>query len=133
MRYGENYYFIYPDGEVLSAVWLNSKMDNGMYNQNNVFETRQEAMLESERRALVARIHRFRDKCNEGKQFNWEDMSQEKYFICYDSWTDDLFVSKSNVINNLVVFGYFIDEDDAENAAEIFDKQIRKLFIEVEK
>ena len=64
MRYGENYYFIYPDGEVLSAVWLNSKMDNGMYNQNNVFKTRQEAMLESERRALIAKIHRFRDKCN---------------------------------------------------------------------
>ena len=37
------------------------------------------------------------------------------------------------MINNLVVFGYFIDEDDAENAAEMFDKQIRKLFIEVEK
>ena len=131
MEYGENYYFIYPDGEVLSAVWLNSKMDNGMYRQNNVFESREAALLESERRALVAKIQRFRDKCNEGKQFNWEDMSQEKYFICYDSWTDGLFVSKSNVINNLVVFGYFIDEDDAEYAAEMFDKQIRKLFIEV--
>lgn len=133
MEYGEKYYFIYPDGDVLSAVWHNTSMDNGMYNQNNVFKTRREAWKESKRRALVAKIHRFRDECNEGKQFNWEDMSQEKYFICYDSWTDDLFVSKSNVINNLVVFGYFIDEDDAENAAEMFDKQIRKLFIEVEK
>ena len=133
MKYGENYYFIYPDGQVLSAVWLNSEMDNGMYNQNNVFETRQEAMLESERRTLIARIQRFRDKCNEGKQFNWEDISQEKYYICYDSWTDDLYVSKSHMINNLVVFGYFLDEYDAENAAEMFDKQIRKFFIEVDK
>lgn len=132
MEYGEKYYFIYYDGDVYSTIWINSEMDNGIYSQNNVFATRQEAMLESERRALVAKIQRFRDKCNDGKQFNWEDISQEKYFICYDSWTDDLFVSKSNVINNLVVFGYFIDEDDAENAAEIFDKQIRKLFIEVE-
>lgn len=131
MEYGEKYYFIYYDGDVYSTIWINSEMDNGIYNQNNVFATREEALLESERRALVAKIQRFRDKCNEGKQFNWEDISQEKYFICYDSWTDDLFVSKSNVINNLVVFGYFIDEDDAENAAEMFDKQIRQLFIEV--
>lgn len=133
MECGEEYYYIYPDGDVLGAIWHNTSRDNGMYNQNNVFATREEALLESERRALVAKIQRFRDKCNEGKQFNWEDISQEKYFICYDSWTDDLFVSKSNVINNLVVFGYFIDEDDAENAAEMFDKEIRKLFIEVEK
>lgn len=133
MEYGEKYYFIYYDGDVYSTIWINSEMDNGIYNQNNVFATREEALLESERRALVAKIQRYRDECNEGKQFNWEDMSQEKYFICYDSWTDDLFVSKSNVINNLVVFGYFIDEDNAENAVEIFDKQIRKFFIEVEK
>lgn len=117
----------------MGAIWHNASRDNGLYNQNNVFATREEALLESKRRALVAKVQRFRDKCNEGKQFNWEDISQEKYFICYDSWTDDLFVSKSNVINNLVVFGYFIDEDDAENAAEMFDKQIRQLFIEVEK
>lgn len=132
MEYGENYYFIYPDGEVLSAVWLNSKMDNGMYNQNNVFETRTAALIESERRALVAKIQRFRDESNSGKQFNWEDISQEKYFICYDSWTDDLYVSKSNMINNLVVFGYFLDEYDAETAKNLFGSEIKKFFIEVE-
>ena len=133
MEYGQKYYFICLNGGVLKSTWSNSEIDNAMYNQNNVFKTRKEAEFESKRRALVAKIQRYRDECNEGKQFNWEDISQEKYFICYDSWTDDLFVSKSNVINNLVVFGYFLDEDDAENAAEMFDKQIRKLFIEVEK
>lgn len=132
MRYGEKYYFIYPDGEVLSAIWHNTNMDNGMYNQNNVFKTRREAWFESKRRALVAKIQRFRDEFNEGKQFDWEDMSQEKYFICYDSWTDDLFVSKSNVINNLVVFGYFLDEDDAEAVIYAFGSEIRKLFIGVD-
>lgn len=133
MEYGEKYYFIYYDGDVYSTIWINSEMDNGIYNQNNVFATREEALLESERRALVAKIQRFRDECNSGKQFNWADISQEKYFICYDSWTDDLFVSKSNVINNLVVFGYFFDEDDAETAKNLFGPEIKKLFIEVEK
>ena len=132
MEYGEKYYFIYPDGDVMSAIWRNNNVDNGIYNQNNVFKTRQEAMLESERRALVAKIQRFRDECNEGKQFNWEDISQEKYFICYDSWIDDLFVSKSHMINNLVVFGYFLDECDAETAKNLFGSEIKKLFIEVE-
>lgn len=133
MEYGQRYYFICLNGGVLESIWRNSEMDNAMYNQNNVFKTRREAILESERRALVAKIHRFRDKCNEGKQFNWEDISQEKYFICYDSWTDDLFVSKSHMINNLVVFGYFLDEYDAETAKNLFGSEIKKLFIEVEK
>lgn len=133
MEYGEKYYFIYPDGDVMSAIWLNNNVDNGIYNQNNVFKTRREALFESKRRALVAKIQRFRDECNEGKQFNWEDISQEKYYICYDSWTDDLYVSKSHMINNLVVFGYFLDEYDAETAKNLFGSEIKKLFIEVEK
>ena len=133
MEYGQTYYFIYPDGNVYNSAWVNSEMDNRIYNQNNVFKTRKEAELESKRRALVAKIQRFRDECNSGKQFNWEDISQEKYYICYDSWTDDLFVSKSNMINNLVVFGYFLDEYDAETAKNLFGSEIKQLFIEVEK
>lgn len=133
MEYGERYYFIYHDGDVYSTTWINSEMDNGAYNQNNVFKTRKEAELESKRRALVAKIQRFRDESNSGKQFNWEDMSQVKYFICYELCTDDLFVSKSHFINNLVVFGYFLDEYDAETAKNLFGSEIKKLFIEVEK
>lgn len=132
MEYGERYYFIYHDGDVYSTTWINSEMDNGAYNQNNVFKTRKEAELESKRRALVAKIQRFRDESNSGKQFNWEDISQKKYFICYDSWIDDLCVSKSHMINNLVVFGYFLDEYDAETAKNLFGSEIKKLFIEVE-
>ena len=117
MKYGENYYFIYPDGQVLSAVWLNSKMDNGMYNQNNVFETRQEAMLESERRTLIARIQRFRDKCNSSeKALDWNKFNQEKYFISYDASSGDLVVSSNRITNDLNLFGYFATYSGAEAA-----------------
>lgn len=132
MRYGENYYFIYPDGEVLSAVWLNSKMDNGMYNQNNVFETREEALLESERRALVARIQRFRDECNDGKKrLDWKNFNQEKYFISYDSSSGDLFVASSRITNDSNLFGYFATYGCAEAAIIQFGGKIKRLFIEV--
>ena len=134
MRYGENYYFIYPDGEVLSAVWLNSKMDNGMYNQNNVFETRQEALLESERRTLVARIHRFRDKCNASeKQLDWQKFNQEKYFISYDASSGDLFVSSNRITNDLNMFGYFATYSGAEAAIIMFGAKIKRLILEVNK
>lgn len=134
MKYGENYYFIYPDGQVLSAVWLNSKMDNGMYNQNNVFRTREEALLESERRALIVRIHRFRDKCNASeKQLDWKNFSQDKYFISYDSSNEYLFVSNNRVTNNLNLFGHFVTHDSADAAIKMFGSEIKKLFIEVEK
>lgn len=132
MRYGENYYFIYPDGEVLSAVWLNSKMDNGMYNQNNVFETRQEAMLESERRALIARIHRFCDKCNSSKKaLDWNKFNQEKYFISYDASSGNFVVSSNRITNDLSMFGYFATYSCAEAAIIQFGAKIKRLILEV--
>ena len=132
MKYGENYYFIYPDGEVLSAVWLNSKMDNGMYNQNNVFETRQEAMLESERRTLIARIQRFRDKCNSSeKALDWNKFNQEKYFISYDASSGDLVVSSNRITKDLNLFGYFATYSGAEAAILQFGGKIKRLILEV--
>lgn len=133
MKYGENYYFIYPDGEVLSAVWLNSKMDNGMYHQNNVFESREAALLESERRALVAKIQRFRDRCNNGKHFDLNDVYQTKYFIAYSEYSGDLFVGTNNLANYFVMFGYFTNIYDAEAVIHVFGSEIKKLFIEVKK
>ncbi len=132
MKYGENYYFIYPDGQVLSAVWLNSKMDNGMYNQNNVFETRQEAMLESERRTLIARIQRFRDKCNSSeKALDWNKFNQEKYFISYDASSGYLVVSSNRITNDLNLFGYFATYSGAEAAIIQFGGKIKRLILEV--
>ena len=132
MKYGENYYFIYPDGQVLSAVWLNSEMDNGMYNQNNVFETRQEAMLESERRTLIARIQRFRDKCNSSeKALDWNKFNQEKYFISYDASSGDLVVSSNRITNDLSMFGYFATYSCAEAAIIQFGAKIKRLILEV--
>lgn len=130
--YGETYYFIHPDGQVLSAVWLNSTMDNGMYNQNNVFETRQEAMIESERRALVARIHRFRDKCNSSeKALDWNKFNQEKYFISYDASSGDFVVSSNRITNDLSMFGYFATYSCAEAAIIQFGAKIKRLILEV--
>lgn len=133
MEHGQKYYFIYPDGEVLSAVWLNSKMDNGMYNQNNVFKTRREAWFESKRRALVTKIHRFRDECNEREQFDWDNENQPKFFINYDNYTGEFSVTCNRVLNYFVPFGYFANHNDAELVIRDYGSEIKKLFIEVEK
>lgn len=133
MKYGENYYFIYPDGEVLSAIWRNSPMDNGMYNQNNVFKTRREAWFESKRRALVTKIQRFRDECNEGKQLDWDNENQAKFYIGYDNLLGECYVTCNRVLNNFVPFGYFANHHDAELVLREYGSEIKKLFIEVEK
>ena len=134
MRYGENYYFICLSGGVLKSTWCNSEMDNKMYNQNNVFGTREEALLESERRALVVRIQRFRDECNASeKQLDWKNFSQDKYFISYDSSNEYLFISNNRVTNNLNLFGHFVTHDSADAAIKMFGSEIKKLFIEVGK
>lgn len=130
--YGETYYLIHPDGQVLSAVWLNSRMDEGMYNQNNAFETRQEALLESERRALIARIHRFRDKCNASEtQLDWKKFNQAKYFISYDASSGNLVVSSNLIMNDFNLFGYFATYSGAEAAILQFGGKIKRLILEV--
>ena len=134
MEYGQNYYFIYPDGQVLSAVWRNSNMDNGMYNQNNMFPSREEALLESERRALIAKIHRFREKCNASeKPLDWEKFNQEKYFISSDSDSGSLVVSSSRIMNDFNLFGYFVTYDAADAARIMYGGKMKRLFFEVEK
>ena len=133
MECGEEYYYIYPDGDVLGAIWHNTSRDNGMYNQNNVFKTRQEALLESKRRALVAKIQRFRDECNEGKQLDWNKDNQPKFYIGYDKQREECYVSCNRVLNIFVPFGYFANRNDAELAIRDYGSEIRKLFIEVEK
>lgn len=134
MEYGETYYFIYHDGDVYSTTWTNSEMDNGTYNQNNVFKTRKEAELESERRALVAKIQRFRDRCNiREKQLDLDDVHQTKYFIAYSKYSGDLFVGTNNIADYFVRFGYFDNIYDAEAVIFVFGSEIKKLFIEVEK
>ena len=132
MEYGKEYYYIYPDGNVYSTAWVNTTMDKGMYNQNNVFETRQEAMLESERRALIAKIHRFRDKCNANeKRLDWKNFNQIKYFISCDASSGDLMVASHLIMNDFNPFGYFATYSGAEAAIMQFGGKIKRLFLEV--
>ncbi len=133
MEHGETYYFICLSGGVLKSTWCNSEMDNKMYNQNNVFKTRREAILESQRRALIAKIHRFRDECNEGKQLDWDNDNQPKFFISYDNQSGEFSVTCNRVLNYFVPFGYFANHNDAELAIREYGSEIKKLFIEVEK
>ena len=133
MEHGQKYYFIYPDGDVMSAIWRNNNVDNGIYNQNNVFKTREDAELESKRRALVTKIQRYRDECNEGKQLDWNKDNQPKFYIGYDKQREECYVSCNRVLNIFVPFGYFANRNDAELAIRDYGSEIRKLFIEVEK
>lgn len=132
MEYAEEYYYIYPDGNVYSTAWVNSTMDNGFYNQNNVFGTYQEALLERERRALIARIHRFREKCNASqKQLDWNKFNQAKYFISYDASSGNLVVSSNLIMNDFNLFGYFATYSGAEAAILQFGGKIKRLILEV--
>ena len=104
-----------------------------MYRQNNVFESREAALLESERRALVAKIQRFRDKCNEGKQLDLDDVYQTKYFIAYSKYSGELFVGTTNRADYFVRFGYFANIGDAEAVIHVVGSEIKRLFTEVTK
>lgn len=132
MEYAEEYYYIYPDGNVYGTAWVNTTMDKGMYNQNNVFGTYQEALLERERRALIAKVRRFRDKCNASEtQLDWKKFNQAKYFISYDASSGNLVVSSNLIMNDFNLFGYFATYSGAEAAILQFGGKIKRLILEV--
>lgn len=75
----------------------------------------------------------FRDECNEGKQFNWDNENQPKFFISYDNYTGEFSVTCNRVLNYFVPFGYFANHNDAELVIREYGSEIKKLFIEVKK
>lgn len=75
----EPYEVIIEDGRIVTSCWTNHNMDCERYEQGNVFKTRDEAIRERDKRALLTRFRQFRDKCNG----DWKPTINEKNIISF--------------------------------------------------
>lgn len=122
----EEYWVIDSYGDVYSILWINHDFDTKGYSQGNVFKTKQEAIRERDKRALLTRFRQFRDKCNG----DWKPKSDEvKYYIFLKR--KNVSVASSMYWNFFNLFGYFKNKEDAERAIELFGDEIKRLFLEV--
>ena len=121
------YEVIIEDGRIVTSCWTNHNMDCERYEQGNVFKTRDEAIRERDKRALLTRFRQFRDKCNR----DWKPGAFDcKNFIAYDSFKKVLESSWNDTWDNFNTFGYFYNERDCLRAIELFGDEIIRLWVE---
>ena len=121
------YEVIIEDGRIVTSCWTNHNKDCERYEQGNVFKTRDEAIRERDKRALLTRFRQFRDKCNR----DWKPGAFDcKNFIAYDSFKKVLESSWNDTWDNFNTFGYFYNERDCLRAIELFGDEIIRLWVE---
>lgn len=126
---GDEYYTVDIGGLVNRGTWDDFIFERRAFNQGNIFQTKQEAELESERRKLLHRFKMFRDKCNDGWKENFY-INQNRYYIDFCNSEDELFTG-STYYKTFELFGYFKKESDCDKAIELFGDEIKRLYVEV--
>ena len=104
----------------------NEGSDVRLYNIANYFSTKEKAEEINFKQTLFRKLQRFSDE-NGGNEIDWKDPNQEKWMIRFDHRVEELCVGLNNYIRN---FGqvYFISEEIAEKAIELFRDELIKYF-----
>lgn len=124
---GEHCWFISSDGSVCREIWNTIQILYDRYSQGNVFKTKQEAIRERDKRALLTRFRQFRDKCNG----DWKPESDDiKYYIVLKRHSLELSIYSNTAWNAFNIFGYFKNKEDANSAIELFGDEIKRLWVD---
>lgn len=126
----ESYLTIGSGGDVNQAMWTNHDLDFERYSQGNVFQTKEEAEREVNKRALLTRFRQFRDQCNGDWKPNFKIFMANKYNIGVDFFSGGLEARDSGNICELCLFGYFKNKEDCDRAIELFGDEIKRLYLE---
>lgn len=118
------------DGLVKEDWWSSSGYDRNCYQQGNMFTTQQEAIKERERRILLTRFRQFRDKCNGDWKADWEDKSEDKFFILFNHESSELISNWCSYSQPFSSFGFFKNIEDANRAIELFGDEIIRLWVD---
>lgn len=121
------------DGLVKEDWWSASGYDRNCYQQGNMFTTQQEAIKERERRILLTRFRKFRDKCNGDWKPDWEVIEDSyNYYIemYYGYGNAKLRTDWSPSSASFNLFGYFEKKEDCDRAIELFGNEIIRLWVE---
>ena len=125
---GDEYYTVDIGGLVNRGTWDDFLFERRAFNQGNIFQTKQEAELESERRKLLHRFKMFRDKCNGDWKPNFT-ICDNKYYI--EKRNGKIDVNYICTVNAFILFSYFKNKSDAIKAIELFGDEIKRLYVEV--
>lgn len=126
----EDFWVIDSFGDARSSTWTNHSFNTSRYSQGNVFKTKEEAIRERDKRALLTRFRQFRDKCNGNWKPDWSTHLEDKYHIYKAHGHEQLLISHDLYCTEFAPFGYFKNYEDAERAIELFGDEIKRLWVE---
>nr|DAQ78959.1 MAG TPA: hypothetical protein [Caudoviricetes sp.] len=126
----EQYCCIANNGDIIHGVWTKQEVDTKRYEQGNIFKTKQEAIREIDKRALLTRFRQFRDKCNGDWKPEWLNKQERKYFMGYLSESKSYEATSCSKGDLFILFGYFKNQDDCKRAIELFGDEIIRLWVE---
>lgn len=129
-RYGDIYYWICRDGEILESDWKDTPSEFDSFIFGNVFETEEGARFERDKRLLLIQFKNYRDKCNGDWKPNWEDSLEYQFFIVFDYNLDKLVLTWYTHLKHFNNLGYFKNDADVERAIELFGDEIKRLYVE---
>ena len=126
---GDEYYLLKSSGDFQKMEWTNHLFDELSLIQGNIFTTEEAVNLEVKRRKLLTRFRAFRDECNGDWKADWKNHRDRKYFISFVEG-GKLVIFNTGTINQLCLFSYFKNEQDAQRAIVLFGDEIKELFVE---
>lgn len=126
----EEYFCLHIDGEIIQNLWSGGPFDEGVYKQGHVFKNREEARKERDKRYLLTIFNQFRDKCNGDWKPDWEDKSEDKFFILFNHESSELKSNWCSYSQPFSSFGFFKNIEDANRAIELFGDEIKRLWVD---
>ena len=126
----EEYFCLHIDGEIIQNLWSGGPFDEGVYKQGHVFKNREEARKERDKREILMRFNQFRDKCNGDWKPDWEDKSEDKFFILFNHESSELKSNWCSYSQPFSSFGFFKNIEDANRAIELFGDEIKRLWVD---
>lgn len=108
---GDNYFYVYANGDVYEAEHTDSSGDRKMIAVGNHFKTREEAEEEAEKLKVITELREYAFKPD------WEDHDQKKWMIHY-SHKHDNFTAAFHLFEEQPNSIYFRTEKDALDAVK---------------
>lgn len=119
--YGEDYWFVRYDNEVVSNIWYDDFIDEARYTIGNVFRTKEEAEFRAEQLKVEAELRRFSRPFDENKNNFQLIYSHLSHKVAIDSCT---YILLTNM--------HFPSEEIAQKAIETVDEErIKKYYFGV--
>lgn len=118
----EKYWYINFDGKILSNIWFGIDKDKGKLALGNVFNTKEEAEYELERRKVIVELTRLSCKYNE---------YLDVWRLSYDIRRKKLTFLQCNSVKD---FGFYFEsvEEGKKAIKEVGKDRIKKYLFEVE-